>query len=185
MSTYSLVVKTKNDSSPKFSVIPLNSNKTSKQLLSFTEDYAIYDSSVEYVTLVDNDTYEIMATAEKGSLTFISQSFLTSPDDDNKIRKVAGRDDWFDVWYSDKRSILIMMYENLASDLRAGYKVEGNSVKKQQAEIKDYVEEFNACLEWTLDTKPNYLNRWCYNDLIKRGAIEPQRQRELNKEGDL
>lgn len=114
-----------------------------------------------------------MATAEKGSLTFISQLLLSRMNEDNKIRKVAGRDDWFDVWYDDKRSILLTMYENLASDLRAGYKIEGNSVKKQQATIQEYIEDINGCLEWAKETTPNYLNRWCYNDLVKRGAIAP------------
>jgi hypothetical protein len=174
MSTYSLVIKRKSDLSPsKATVIPLTIGKTPKQLLSFTEDYAIYGSSVEYVDLVDDDTYEIMATAEKGSLTFISQLLLSRMNENNKIRKVAGRDDWFDVWYDDNRIVLLTMYENLASDLRAGYKIEGNSVKKQQATIQEYIEDINGCLEWAKETTPNYLNRWCYNDLVKRGAIAP------------
>lgn len=42
MSTYSLVIKRKSDLSPsKATVIPLTIGKTPKQLLSFTEDYAI------------------------------------------------------------------------------------------------------------------------------------------------
>lgn len=80
--------------------------------------------------------------------------------------------DYFKLWCEDKRSIIETMARNLAADLAAGYSYFGMSAEKQRAEIDAYKIQFDSELDYlaTLDEKK--ADRWCYIDLVKRGAIE-------------
>lgn len=71
----------------------------------------------------------------------------------------------------DKESILATMVKNLASDLEAGYNYFGACVKRQREMIEDYKAEFESQIMAFADMDDTKRNRWCYYDLLRRGAI--------------
>lgn len=85
--------------------------------------------------------------------------------------RITDRDDWFDLWYEDKKSMLEIMAANMASDLNAGYDINGKSITKQKADIDAYKAKFDSEMDsfYTMDEKQ--VNRWCFYDMKKRGAI--------------
>lgn len=100
-------------------------------------------------------------------------------DINSKETKAAKKEDdcmegkWFKAWYSDKQMILSAMYENLSADLAAGYDPFGDSITSQRKHIDVYIKELDADMKklQDKDTKQK-VERWCYYDLKRRGAIE-------------
>lgn len=86
--------------------------------------------------------------------------------------RITDRNDWFTIWEEDRRWIHATMLENLASDLNNGYSEQGNSVKKQRADIDAYEARTDECYEMFKKMTDIEVNRWCFYDLKKRGAIE-------------
>ena len=84
-----------------------------------------------------------------------------------------GRDDWFEMWYADKRSVLDTMVKNMQADLNAGYDYFGQSIKNQRMAIDTYKRLLDQELDMFADMGEKQVNRWCYYDMVKRGAIEP------------
>lgn len=85
--------------------------------------------------------------------------------------RLSDRDDWFIVWKEDKESILATMAENLRADLNAGYNYFGKAIQNQQETIRAYKNQFDAEIDSFKSMDEKSVNRWCYYDLIKRGAI--------------
>ena len=85
--------------------------------------------------------------------------------------RVTDRDDWTDVWQDDKESILETMIKNMAADLNNGYDYFGKSIVEQRKTIENYKKEIDETWDLfkTMDEKE--INRWCFYDLKKRGAI--------------
>ncbi len=85
--------------------------------------------------------------------------------------RVTDRDDWMDVWQDDKESILETMIKNMTADLNNGYDYFGKSIVEQRKTIEAYRKEIDATFDLfkTMDEKE--VNRWCFYDLKKRGAI--------------
>ena len=79
--------------------------------------------------------------------------------------------DWFSVWMDDKESMLATMTRNMASDLSAGYNYFGDCIRRQLEQIEEYRKEFDAQLMAFADMDDVKRNRWCYYDLLRRGAI--------------
>lgn len=81
--------------------------------------------------------------------------------------------DYFKIWLDYEKSILDTMVENMVFNLEAGYDYFGTSIEKQKAEIENYKHQVDDQLEimakFSHDPK---INKWCYMDLIRRGAIE-------------
>lgn len=78
---------------------------------------------------------------------------------------------WFELYYEDKRSLLATMYRNMAADIEAGYNPMGENIRRQKAEIDRYQAEFDDELEKIANMDENKVERWCYLNLLKRGAI--------------
>lgn len=84
---------------------------------------------------------------------------------------------WFDIWYGDKESIIATMVQNMADDLNAGYDYFGKSIMEQRKMIEEYKAQFDAEYEMLKGIVLQYadgekrVERWCYLDLKKRGAI--------------
>lgn len=78
---------------------------------------------------------------------------------------------WFNLWFNDKQSIIETMVRNMQADLDAGYNPEGHCIRKQRVDIEEYQIKFDRQLDSfkTMDDKA--VERWCYYDLKKRGAI--------------
>lgn len=89
------------------------------------------------------------------------------------MKKFKGRTDWFELWLGDRRSIEHTMRKNMQSDLDAGYRPDGACITNQKADIAEYVAVTNGCLSCFVNWGEEKVNRWCYYDLLKRGAIEP------------
>ena len=78
---------------------------------------------------------------------------------------------WYEVWMDDKESILETMIKNLAADLAAGYNYFGECINRQRENIDTYKREFDSQLMSFADMTEGKRNRWCYYDLLRRGAI--------------
>lgn len=88
------------------------------------------------------------------------------------MARVTDRNDWFDLWFEDKKSIVSTMVRNMAADLAAGYDYFGANIAKQRDEINRYKAEFDAEIDAFKSMEETAVNRWCFYDLKKRGAIE-------------
>lgn len=88
------------------------------------------------------------------------------------MTRVTDRDDWFGIWLTDRQWILNCMVQNLADDLKAGFDYFGKSATRQREEIDAYEAQTNDQLDKFKEMDSAHVNRWCYYDLIKRGAIE-------------
>ena len=86
--------------------------------------------------------------------------------------RITDRDDWFELWFADKNDIIDAMYRNMAADINAGYEPQGESIQRQLKDITEYRVKMEAQLSefWKMDEKQ--VNRWCFYDMKKRGAIE-------------
>ena len=86
--------------------------------------------------------------------------------------KVSDRDDWFKLWYKDKKGILDVMVANMVADLNVGYDYFGQSIVNQRNDITDYKRKIDETLDKFKDMDDKAVNRWCFYDLLKRGVIE-------------
>ena len=86
--------------------------------------------------------------------------------------RITERDDWFDLWFADRKSILECMVRNMASDLANGYDYFGEAIARQRHEIQRYKEETDRTLDMFKAMDETAVNRWCFYDMKKRGAIE-------------
>lgn len=78
---------------------------------------------------------------------------------------------WFEIWFEDKKSILETMKRNMQADLDAGYNPNGYAIYKQILEITEYEHGFDVQIELFKLMDDKQVERWCYYDLKKRGAI--------------
>ena len=87
------------------------------------------------------------------------------------MARITDRNDWFDVWFEDRESILNIMVRNMTSDLNAGYDYFGQSITKQKQEIAEYKVQTDKTLDMFKDMDEKAVNRWCFYELKKHGAI--------------
>lgn len=81
-------------------------------------------------------------------------------------------DDYFAVWYQDKLSMIETMIRNMLADLDAGYDFHGGSIGTQLQYVEEYYEDFRNKLKEFKDMREPDINKWCYKDMIERGAME-------------
>lgn len=86
--------------------------------------------------------------------------------------RVTDSKEWFDMWFEDKKSIIAIMYSNMASDLSHGYDYFGKSIQTQKDEIARYEAQFEKELDSFKSMSDEEVNRWCFYDMKKRGAID-------------
>lgn len=87
------------------------------------------------------------------------------------MARITDRNDWFDVWFEDRESILNTMVRNMTSDLNAGYDYFGQSITKQKQEIAEHKAQTDKTLDMFKDMDEKAVNRWCFYELKKHGAI--------------
>lgn len=85
--------------------------------------------------------------------------------------RVTDRDDWFDLWYADRQSILETMVSNMASDLKAGYSYYGKSIMEQREAIEAYKADMDKKVGSFAFLTEQEVNRYCFYDMKRRGAI--------------
>ncbi len=78
---------------------------------------------------------------------------------------------WFEMWFSDKQSLVETMVKNMQADLDAGYNYFGDCIKRQRKEIDEYKAEFDRQVDAFKAMEEKQVERWCYYDMKKRGAI--------------
>lgn len=86
--------------------------------------------------------------------------------------RITDRSDWYDLWYSDVHCMLDVMHSNMIADIEAGYSTTGECIKKQQRDYDNYKENIDVKLMMFAAMSDEEVNRWCFFDLLKRGAIE-------------
>lgn len=86
--------------------------------------------------------------------------------------RVTDSDDWFNMWFEDKETIIDTMVRNMTADLDAGYDYFGTSMIKERAELEEYKRKFDAEIEKLKTMSNDEANRWCFYDMKKRGVIE-------------
>ena len=86
--------------------------------------------------------------------------------------RVTDRDDWFELWFADKQSMLNTMISNMTADLANGYNYFGDCIQGQKAQIDLYKIEFDRQVNAFKTMEEKEVNRWCYYDMKKRGVIE-------------
>ena len=87
------------------------------------------------------------------------------------MSRVTDREDWFEVWWSDKQSIIETMTRNMAADLSAGYDYFGKSIRQERAELEAYKKKIDDQMDEFKSMDEQAVNRWCYYELKKTGAI--------------
>ena len=78
---------------------------------------------------------------------------------------------WFEIWFDDMQSIIETMVKNMQADLDAGYDPQGHCIRKQRVDIEEKQIKFDRQIELFKTMEDTRINRWCYYDLKKRGAI--------------
>lgn len=78
---------------------------------------------------------------------------------------------WFEIWLEDRRWIASVMRSNMADDLAVGYDPNGHSIRQQVVDIEEYEMETDRQVERFKYMEERAVERWCYFDLKKRGAI--------------
>ena len=86
--------------------------------------------------------------------------------------KVTDRDDWFDLWFTDKQDILSTMHRNIQDDINAGWSFKSNAIQKQYEDINEYMTNFHEQMDRFYLLSDEEVNRWCFYDMKKRGVIE-------------
>lgn len=87
------------------------------------------------------------------------------------MARITDRNDWFELWCEDRESMLTTMVRNMAADLDAGLSYFGNTVSRQRKMIEEYKAETDATFDMFKGMDEVSVNRWCFYELKKRGAI--------------
>ena len=78
---------------------------------------------------------------------------------------------WFEMYCDDCDCIIRIMYKNMNSDLECGYDPLGKSITEQREMIDDYIKKYHDNLDMFKTMPEADVNRWCYYELKKKGAI--------------
>lgn len=85
--------------------------------------------------------------------------------------RVTDRKDWYNLWTEDKISMIQTMRNNLASDIKNDYNLLSMTIQKQIIDIVNYEKEYEKQFEKFSLMSDEEVNKWCYYNLKKRGAI--------------
>lgn len=75
------------------------------------------------------------------------------------------------TWAANKQSLLETMVRNMAADLECGYNYFGDSITRQRQQIAEYKAQFDSEVDGFKAMEERAVERWCYYDMKKRGAI--------------
>jgi hypothetical protein len=153
--------------------LPRNFFKTYATIRDVTDDIWNIEKAVKNF---DADDYIVSTMRRSGAPNFKRYSEGRKRGRRSMVIKAGSRvtdsKEWFDMWFEDKKSIISIMYSNMASDLAAGYDYFGKSIQDQKQEIAKYEAEFERQLDKFKSMSDDEVNRWCFYDMKKRGAIE-------------
>lgn len=82
---------------------------------------------------------------------------------------------YFEMWTLHKESVIAAMVRNMQSDLENGYDPHGSSIRTQKERIDayrvGYDTSFQLLTEMGAANGFDAVERWCYLDLTRSGAI--------------
>lgn len=81
------------------------------------------------------------------------------------------KQNWFDMWLQDRRSMANTMRRNMQADIEAGYDPNGHCIRKQLVAVEDYEMQTDLQIDRFKHMDNTAVQRWCYYDMKKRGAI--------------
>lgn len=81
------------------------------------------------------------------------------------------KENWLELWFADKQSVIETMIRNMQADLDAGYNPRGGSISRQREEIDAYKAAFASKLEEFADMTEEKVQRYCHYDLLRRGVV--------------
>ena len=79
---------------------------------------------------------------------------------------------YFALWCEDKRSLQATRIRNIMSDVNAGHSPFSTMVSDQISDLERFDEEYNHTFEMFSHMTVSDIDKWCKEDLLKRGAIE-------------
>lgn len=79
---------------------------------------------------------------------------------------------WFDLWCDDMNSIYLTMVYNYQADIKAGYNYYGLSITNQREQMQEHDRRYNEGLKFLCSLPEDAREKWCFQDLRRRGAIE-------------
>lgn len=80
--------------------------------------------------------------------------------------------DWLEMYCTDRDGMLSTMARNMAADLECGYDYFGKSIMQQRAKIEEFRANYDKILDMFKTMSEEQVNRWCFYELKKLGAIE-------------
>lgn len=81
-------------------------------------------------------------------------------------------ENWFGIWVEDRKAMQETMVRNMTADLNVGYDYFGTSIVCQRFLIDEYKRQTDAQLDRFKTMREEEINRWCFYDLVQKGAIE-------------
>jgi len=81
------------------------------------------------------------------------------------------KNEWFEIWEEDVKSILSTMFQNMTDDLRVGYDPLGKSITQQRQMIAEYQRYIDNCYETFKPMTEAQVDHWCFYELKRKGAI--------------
>lgn len=82
-----------------------------------------------------------------------------------------GRKDWFDVWCADWEGLIETQARNVQSEIDAGWKYKSDRVQNELRILNKFNGEYRRQLGRFASMEDKEVNRFCYYDLLRRGAI--------------
>ncbi len=82
-----------------------------------------------------------------------------------------GRTDWFDVWCADWEGLIETQARNIQSEIEAGWKYKSARVQNEIRILNEFNGEYKMNLGRFGGMTDEEVNRYCYYDLLRRGAI--------------
>ena len=80
-------------------------------------------------------------------------------------------EDWFEIWFADRQSMIETMIRNMVADIEAGYNPAGACIMRQNSAITEFKAQFDRDVEHLREMTEKAADRWCYIDMKKRGVI--------------
>lgn len=80
---------------------------------------------------------------------------------------------WFEIWCDDWESLIYTQSRNVQAELDAGYKWSSRHVQHEVEILNEFDSKYrNQLAKFAeMEEQGRNVNKWCYYDLLRRGAI--------------
>ena len=81
------------------------------------------------------------------------------------------RSDWFEIWCEDWEGLITTQSLNIKAELDAGWKWKSDRVQHEVNVLNQFQNTYRLQLGRFAEMEEKQVQRWCYYDLLRRGAI--------------